>query len=94
MKFAFKCNLVAHKKSHPECNDNSCSPNSSDQDCKSSSSSSIQKWPCPASNSCHINSNISSSAVNFCGYAEESLLQLQDSSFSCISGALLPNFGC
>eukprot|EP01018_Ginkgo_biloba_P000006 Gb_16426 [translate_table: standard] len=31
MKFAFKCNLVAHKKSHPECQDS--------DDCKSSSNS-------------------------------------------------------
>jgi len=93
MKFAFKCDLVVHKKSHPKCNDNNYSTTNSDQDCKSSSISSIQKLPHLASNSCQTNSNISSSTVNFSGYAEEAR-QLKDIGFSCISCAILPNLVC
>lgn len=91
MKFAFKCNLVAHKKSHPECNDNNCTTPRSEQDCKSFSNS---KRPCLTSNSCQTNSNISSSAVNFSGCADDTLLQLHEINFSYISGALQTNLGC
>lgn len=47
MKFAFKCNLVAHKKTHPECQDSSHSPPPpllpNEDSCSSSSSSSYRQ---------------------------------------------------